>query len=78
VSVEDQVIEGDRVANLWRARGTHRGNLGGIPATEKQMETSGITMFRIAGGKVFESWEFADMMGMMKQLGVVPVPGQPG
>jgi steroid delta-isomerase-like uncharacterized protein len=76
VSVEDQVIEGDRVANLWSARGTHRDNFGGIPATGRKMETSGITMFRIADGKVLESWGFADMMGMMKQLGVVPAPGK--
>jgi len=75
VSVEDQVVEGDKVANLWKARGTHRGNFGGIPATGRKMETSGITMFRVADGKVLESWGFADLMSMMKQLGVAP--GQP-
>lgn len=73
--VEDQVIEGDKIANLWRARGTHQGDFGGIPATGRKMETSGITMFRVADGKVLESWGFADMMGMMKQLGAVPTPG---
>ena len=75
VKVEEQVAEGDKVANLWRARGTHRGNFGGIPATGRKMDTNGMTMFRVADGKVLESWGFADLMSMMKQLGVAP--GQP-
>lgn len=70
--VEDQVVEGDKVANLWSAQGTHQGDFGGIPATGRKMETSGITMFRFADGKVLESWGFADLMGMMKQLGAAP------
>lgn len=70
--VEDQVVEGDKVANLWSAQGTHQGDFGGIPATGRKMETSGITMFRFADGKVLESWGFTDLMGMMKQLGAAP------
>jgi hypothetical protein len=38
------------------------------------MEIYGITMLRIADGRVLESWDFADMMGMLKQLGAVPTP----
>ena len=75
VEIKDQVAEGDKVATLWKARGTHHGNFGGIPATGKSMEINGITMFRVADGKVLESWGFADMMSMMKQLGAVPTPG---
>ena len=74
VKVEVQVLEGDKIANLWRARGTHQGDFGGIPATGRDMETCGITMFRVAGDKVIESWGFADMMSMLKQLGAVPTP----
>ena len=74
VEVKEQVAEGDKVATLWRARGTHQGNFGGIPATGKSMEINGITMFRVADGKVLESWGFTDMMSMMKQLGVEPTP----
>lgn len=68
--VDDQVVEGDKIANLWRVRGTHQGDFGGIPATGRKMEISGITIFRVADVKIFESWGFADMMGMMKQLSV--------
>ena len=74
VEIKEQVAEGDKVSTLWKARGTHEGNFGGIPATGKSMEINGITMFRIANGKVHESWGFADMMSMMNQLGVAPTP----
>lgn len=74
--VEAQVVEGDKIATLWRARGTHQGDFGSIPATGRDMETCGITMFRVADGKIIESWGFADMMDMLKQLGAVPIPVQ--
>ena len=76
VEIEEQIAEGDKVATLWKARGTHRGNFGDIPATGKSMEINGITMFRVANGKVLESWDFADLMSKMKQLGVAPIPAQ--
>jgi len=74
--IEAQVVEGDKIATLWRASGTHQGDFGSIPATGRDMETCGITMFRVADGKVIESWGFADMMSMLKQLGAVPTPVQ--
>jgi predicted ester cyclase len=42
-SVEDQVAEGDKVVTRWRARGTHRGALGPIPATDREFEINGVT-----------------------------------
>jgi predicted ester cyclase len=47
----------------------------GIPATGKEVTIGGIAIARIADGKIMERWEEFDMMGMMQQLGVVPVPG---
>jgi predicted ester cyclase len=48
----------------------------GIPATGKQVTVTGITINRIAGGRIVESWDKFDQMGMMQQLGVIPAPGQ--
>ncbi len=42
------------------------------------MTITGITIHRIAGGKIVEEWISMDMLGMMQQLGVVPSPGQAG
>lgn len=78
VTVEDQVAEGDRVAARWTASGTHKGEFQGIPPTGRQMAITGITIFRIADGKILEAWGNPDTLGMMQQLAVVPAPGQAG
>jgi steroid delta-isomerase-like uncharacterized protein len=71
-SVEDQVAEGDRVVTRWRARGTHRGDLGPIAATGRQFEIGGVTIERIAAGKIAEVWVARDELGLLRQLGVLP------
>lgn len=75
MTVEDQVAEGDKVVTRWTARGTHTGELMGIPPTGKQVTVTGIGLDRIAGGRIVEEWGEFDMMSMMQQLGVVPPPG---
>jgi predicted ester cyclase len=70
--VEDQVAEEDRVVTRWRARGTHRGDLGPIPATSREFEIQGITIERIASGKIVEVWVARDELGLLRQLGVLP------
>jgi steroid delta-isomerase-like uncharacterized protein len=76
--IEDIVAEGDKAATRWTVRGTHRGNLAGIPPTGKQVTVTGMWILRIAGGKIAEQWGINDTLGMMQQLGVVPPPGQGG
>jgi steroid delta-isomerase-like uncharacterized protein len=76
VTVEDQIAEGDEVATRWTARGTHKGKFQGMPPTGKQITMSGITIFRIANGKLVEGWNKPDLLGMLQQLGAVPAPEQ--
>ena len=76
VTVEDQVAEGDEVVTRWRGIGTHQGELMGIPPTGNRVELTGITISRIANGKIVEDWTNSDTLGMMQQLGVVSPPGQ--
>lgn len=70
-SVEDQIAEGDKVVTRWRARGTHRGALGPIPATDREFEMNGVTIERIAGDRIAEVWVVRDELGLLRQLGVV-------
>jgi steroid delta-isomerase-like uncharacterized protein len=72
ITIEQQVAEGDLVATRWSGRGTHQGELMGIPATGKQITVNGITISRLENGKVVEEWTNWDMLGMLQQLGVVP------
>jgi predicted ester cyclase len=59
----------------WTARGTHKGELMGIPATGKPVVVTGMDIFHISSGKVVESWTNWDALGMMQQLGVIPPMG---
>jgi predicted ester cyclase len=71
---EELVAEGNRVAERWTGRGTHRGELWGIPPTGKRVEVPGSVFYRIAGGKIVEFRGQLDMTGLMQQLDVVSPP----
>lgn len=72
VTIEDQLAEGDTVATRWTGRGTHRGELMGVPPSGNRVEVAGISIARIEGGKVAEEWDLYDALGMMQQIGAVP------
>ena len=74
ITIDDQVAEGDNVVTRWTGRGTHTGELMGIAPTGKEVTVSGITISRLAGGKIAEEWELMDALGMLVQLGAVPQP----
>ena len=72
--IEEQIAEGDRVVNRLVARGTHKGEFLGIPATGKEVTGDNVTIFRIAGGKIIERWTIFDALGLMMQLGAFSPP----
>lgn len=74
ITHHDAIAEGDKVLIRWSMRGTHEGDLMGIPPTGKSITVTGFDYFRIEGGKIAEMWQEADQLGMMQQLGVIPVP----
>jgi len=76
VTIDDIIVEGDKVAVRFTTTGTHKRELMGIPATNKKATWSGIEIDRFAGGKFVECWERLDTLGIMQQLGVVPTPGK--
>jgi steroid delta-isomerase-like uncharacterized protein len=66
------IAEGDLVTVYWVARGTNTGTGNGLPATGKKVELAGITIWRIADGKIKEEWSSFDQLSMMRQLGLLP------
>jgi steroid delta-isomerase-like uncharacterized protein len=76
VTIEELVAEADKVAVRRSYDGTHQGELLGVPPTGKHVRISGISIFRLAGGKIAEHWEQLDRLTLMQQLGVLPTPGQ--
>ncbi len=71
MTIEDMVAEGERVATRKTFRGTHRGELMGIPPTGKAVAIGLIDIVRVADGKVVESWSVADDLGLLRQLGAL-------
>ena len=67
-TLEDLVAEGDKVVARWTAKGTNTGEFNGMPATGKFATSSGITIFRIADGRIVEEWSESDMLGLLQQL----------
>lgn len=72
VTVEDVIAEGDRVAVRATARGTHGGELMGMPASGKRIEVQEIDIARIEGGKIAEVWAAPDLFSALQQLGMLP------
>jgi steroid delta-isomerase-like uncharacterized protein len=75
---EDVLASGDKVVGRFRATGTHRGELMGMPATGNSVSVQGIDIIRFGDdGLAREHWGVFDALAMMQQLGVVPA-GPPG
>ena len=74
VVIEDMIAEGDKVATRYTLEGTHEGELFGVPPTGQRLSIESITVERVSDGKIREHWRVTDELGMMQQLGVVPVP----
>ena len=77
LTIEDLIAEGDRVVVRQTFRGTHQGDLMGIPPAGKQVTTTGVDLFRLADGKSVEELVEWDVQGILQQLGVVPPPEWP-
>jgi steroid delta-isomerase-like uncharacterized protein len=73
-TVEDMLAEGEKVVIRSTIHATHQGEFRGVAPTGKEVEVTSMTMNRIEGGKIAESWHNADHLGLMQQLGVIEQP----
>jgi steroid delta-isomerase-like uncharacterized protein len=68
VTNNDVFAAGDEVVARWTAKGTHGGELAGIPPTGKPVTYTGITIYRLANGKIVEEWWAWDTLGLIQQI----------
>jgi steroid delta-isomerase-like uncharacterized protein len=71
----DSLREGNKVAFRWLLSGTHEGEFMGIAATDRQVETMGMDIVRLVDGEIVEHWGEFDVIGLLRQIGVVPRSG---
>lgn len=69
--IEDLVAEKNKVVVRFMATGTHKGQFGPIPPTEKQVKMLGYVTHKLENGKIIEDWVVRDTFGLMIQLGVI-------
>jgi steroid delta-isomerase-like uncharacterized protein len=69
--VEDVLADGDLVAYRATVTGTHRGELLGIPPTDRSFRVEHMHFLRLRDGKAAEHWACRDDLGMLTQLGVI-------
>ena len=69
------VADGDKVVEWYTASGTNTGPFMGMPPTGKPWEIATVILYRLANGKIVETWGLNDQFGFMQQLGLIPIPG---
>jgi steroid delta-isomerase-like uncharacterized protein len=70
--IEDMFSTDDKVVVRWTGSGTHVADVNGIPATGRTIRVDAISVHRMAGGKIAETWEVWDTLGFLQQIGVIP------
>ena len=70
-TLEQFIVEDDRVAEQWTGRGTHKGTFQGIAPTGKTVAVPGFVFYRITSGKISEFRGLFDGLSMMHQLGAM-------
>ena len=70
--ITSAIVSGDRGAAEWRLTGTHFGDLPGMPASNKQMDLHGMSIYYFEGNKIKRTVDYWDLSTMLKQLGFMP------
>jgi steroid delta-isomerase-like uncharacterized protein len=69
IQVDEIIAEGAQVVVAWTYEGTHQQEaLFDVQPSGKRVRVSGITVYRITGGKVIEERGIVDNLSLMMQL----------
>jgi steroid delta-isomerase-like uncharacterized protein len=71
-TVEEQLVDGERVLTRFEWTGTHDGPFLGVPPTGRRVRVWGMVIDRVVDGRITESRFLMDTMGLMAQLGAIP------
>ena len=68
VEIHAQVAEGDLVTTRKTIRGTHRGEIFGIPATQRAVSIAVIDVVRVKDGRYVEHWGINTLPSVLAEL----------
>ena len=69
-------VSGKLAATEWIGTGTHKGDMPGMPATNKVASIRGVSVIELQDGKIKHDTDYWDMATMMRQLGFLPGPAK--
>jgi len=75
--VQDEIAGGDRVVQRVIMSGRHIGPLMGREPTGREFAVRHTYIWRIAGDRIVEHWGSRDDLGLLVQLGLLPLPEEP-
>lgn len=78
-TTHELIAEGDRVVERFTFTGTHTAEFGGLAPTGNRFECGGVSIYRMADGRIAEHWAFVDELSFLEALGFsqhlgVPLP----
>lgn len=76
LQIDEMFSAGDRVVVRFTYSGTHRGEFDGLQPTGRSVQGKGIDLLHVQGGKIVASFSQWDALGLLRQLGVVTLPGK--
>ena len=63
--------QGENIVKHWNFKGTHDGEMFGIPATGHKVDISGTTIVKMKDGKILQEQDFFDNHSFLSQLGLL-------
>lgn len=69
--IDDIFADGDRVVVRDHMIGVNTGHFFGRPPTNKSIDVERITIYRVEGGKLRESWSAMNTFLLLQQLGLL-------
>jgi len=73
-TTEDMVVDEDTVVVRYTASGTHSEEFKDIEPTGKEVEWTGIAMYRVEDGRIGEVWVEENRLDLLEQLEAVDPP----
>jgi predicted ester cyclase len=74
LTIEDLVVDGDKVWTRNRARGVNTGSIMGNPPSGRTVEVDVFDVGRFEDGLLVEHWGVADQLGTMLEIGALKPP----